>query len=80
MSEDAPLFHTDIRTAFMQVIELPSEEPKIAADKTILMANDNLKATCSVGKSYPSANITWYINNKKVKFGLSSSSRSFVYS
>lgn len=66
MSEDAPLFHTDIRTAVMQVIELPNEEPRMIVEKKTLLANDNLKATCTVGTSFPAANITWYINNKKV--------------
>lgn len=66
VSEDAPLFHTDIRTATMQVIELPNDEPRITVEKKTLFANDNLKATCTVGTSFPSANITWYINNKKV--------------
>lgn len=67
VSEDAPLFHTDIRTATMQVIELPNDEPKMTVDKKTLYANDNLKATCTVGTSFPSANVTWYINNKKVR-------------
>jgi hypothetical protein len=66
VSEDAPLFHTDIRTAVMQVIELPNDEPRIQVEKKTLFANDNLKATCTVGTSFPPANITWYVNNKKV--------------
>jgi hypothetical protein len=66
VSEDAPLFHTDIRTAIMQVIELPNEDPRMIVEKKTLLANDNLKATCQVGTSFPAANITWYINNKKV--------------
>lgn len=66
VSEDAPLFHTDIRIATMQVIELPNEEPRMILEKKTLMASDNLKATCTVGTSFPAANITWYINNKKV--------------
>lgn len=66
VSEDAPLFHTDIRTAVMQVIELPNDEPRMMVEKKTLYANDNLKATCTVGTSFPSANISWYVNNKKV--------------
>lgn len=66
VSEDAPLFHTDIRIAVMQVIELPNEEPRMIVEKKTLLANDNLKATCTVGTSFPAANITWYINNKRV--------------
>lgn len=66
VSEDAPLFHTDIRTAVMQVIELPNDEPKMTVEKKTLYSQDNLKASCTVGTSHPPANITWYINNKKV--------------
>lgn len=68
VSEDAPLFHTDIRTAVMQVIELPNDEPRMTVEKKTLYANDNLKASCSVSTSFPPANISWYINNKKVSF------------
>ncbi|XP_037953508.1 uncharacterized protein LOC119683748 isoform X2 [Teleopsis dalmanni] len=66
VSEDAPLFHTDIRSAHMQVIELPKDEPTMQVEKKILTVNDNLKAVCTVGTSYPPANITWYINGRKI--------------
>lgn len=66
MSEDAPMFHTEIRQAYMQVVELPKEEPSLQVDKKIVGINDSFKAVCTVGKSYPAANITWYINAKKV--------------
>ncbi|XP_055373621.1 uncharacterized protein LOC129606980 [Condylostylus longicornis] len=66
VSEDAPLFHTDIRSAHMQVIELPKEEPVLHVDKRLISSLDSLKATCTVGASYPSANFTWYINARRV--------------
>ncbi|XP_055323161.1 uncharacterized protein LOC129578493 isoform X2 [Sitodiplosis mosellana] len=66
VSEDAPMFHTEIREAHMQVVELPKEEPSLQIDKKIIGINDSFKAVCTVGKSYPAANITWYINTKKV--------------
>jgi hypothetical protein len=66
VSEDAPLFHTDIRSARMQVIELPKDEPFLQIDKKIIAMTDNFKAVCTVGTSFPSANITWFINGKKV--------------
>lgn len=61
------MFHTEIREAHMQVVELPKEEPSLQIDKKIIGINDSFKAVCTVGKSYPAANITWYINTKKVK-------------
>ncbi|EDV92647.1 uncharacterized protein LOC6563701 [Drosophila grimshawi] len=66
VSEDAPLFHTDIRSAHMQVIELPKDDPAMQVDKKVIGVNDNFKAVCTVGPSYPPANITWYINGRKV--------------
>ncbi|KAH8326406.1 hypothetical protein KR067_006539 [Drosophila pandora] len=66
VSEDAPLFHTEIRSAHMQVIELPKDEPVMQVDKKEISVNDNLKAVCTVGPSYPPANITWLINGRKI--------------
>uniref|UniRef100_A0A1I8PS29 Ig-like domain-containing protein n=2 Tax=Stomoxys calcitrans TaxID=35570 RepID=A0A1I8PS29_STOCA len=66
VSEDAPLFHTDIRSAHMQVIELPKDDPTMQVEKKIITANDYFKAVCTIGPSYPAANITWYINGRKV--------------
>ena len=68
VSEDAPLFHTDIRFARMQVIELPKIDPIMMIDKKIITMSDHFKAGCTVGTSYPSANITWFINGRKVSF------------
>ncbi|XP_063705962.1 uncharacterized protein LOC134835041 [Culicoides brevitarsis] len=66
VSEDAPLFHTDIRSAKMQVVELPDANPAITLVKRFLIPSETLKAYCTVGTSYPTANITWYINGRKV--------------
>lgn len=66
VSEDAPLFHTAIRRSQMQVVELPKEDPTMQLSNKQLGANDNLKALCNVGKSFPSANITWFLNGRKV--------------
>lgn len=68
VSADAPLFHTDIRAARMQVIELPIDMPVMQIDKKIITSSDNFKAACTVGKSFPLANITWFINGRKVTF------------
>ena len=66
VSEDAPLFHTDIRSAHLQVIELPKDEPMLQIDKKMISSGDQFKAVCTVGTSYPAANITWYINGRRV--------------
>lgn len=50
----------------MQVVELPNDEPKIGVEKKYISPTDNLKASCQVGTSFPAANITWFVNGKKV--------------
>lgn len=50
----------------MQVVELPKENPTIQIDKKNITINDGFKAVCFIGKSYPPANITWFINDEKV--------------
>ncbi|XP_052858377.1 uncharacterized protein LOC128266130 isoform X1 [Drosophila gunungcola] len=66
VSEDAPLFHTEIRSAHMQVIELPKDNPVMQVDKKVIGINDHFKAVCTVGPSYPPANITWLINTRPI--------------
>lgn len=66
VSEDAPTFHTDIKESRMQVVELPMDEPNLHIDKKEVSNTDGFKAVCTVGKSYPSANLTWTMNGKKV--------------
>lgn len=66
VSEDAPYFHTDIRAAYMQVVELPTEDPHMQIDKKVITAADQFKAACTVGPSFPPANITWFLNGRKV--------------
>ncbi|KAL5284255.1 hypothetical protein ACFFRR_006498 [Megaselia abdita] len=66
VSEDAPLFHTELRTAHMQVIELPQTEPVMSVNKKMIGLNDEFKAECSVAESFPPANITWIINGRRV--------------
>lgn len=68
VSEDAPTFHTEIKEARMQVVELPMDEPNLHVDKKEVAITDGFKAVCTVGKSYPSANLTWTINGKKVRY------------
>lgn len=50
----------------MQVVELPIDEPNLHIDKKEVGITDGFKAVCTVGKSYPSANLTWTLNGRKV--------------
>lgn len=66
VSEDAPLFHTAIRQSRMQVVELPREEPTMQVASKLISTAEHMKAFCTVGRSFPSANITWFVNGRKV--------------
>ncbi|XP_017001636.2 uncharacterized protein beat-VI [Drosophila takahashii] len=66
VSEDAPLFHTEIRSAHMQVVEMPKDDPVLQVDKKVIGVNDHFKAVCTVGPSYPAANITWSIGTRTI--------------
>lgn len=66
ISEDEPLFHTDLRQSRMQVVALPIGEPVVTLEKPFIGRVDSMIAHCKIGPSYPAANITWYINGRKV--------------
>lgn len=69
VSADAPSFHTESKTATLQVVELPSSEPVLTIfgmptldNKRIVMIDETFKATCVSGPSYPAVNFTWLLN------------------
>lgn len=66
VSADAPLFHTEIKSAHMLVAELPSENPSIIIDHTKIEMGKQIRADCSAAGSDPAANLTWYINDEEV--------------
>jgi len=53
----------------MQVVEMPKDDPVMQVDKKVIGANDNLKAVCTLGPSYPPANISWTVNGRVVSGG-----------
>lgn len=63
---DSPWMETNMSSAFMQVITLPTVEPIMIVENTLLTSNDSLKATCTVENSFPPANISWSLDNKTV--------------
>ncbi|XP_077295485.1 uncharacterized protein LOC143917774 [Arctopsyche grandis] len=66
VSADAPLFHTDIKSAAMMVVEVPEQVPTVSVDRLRYSAGDRIRANCSSSLSYPAANITWFVNEQKV--------------
>ncbi|XP_031345225.1 uncharacterized protein LOC116172205 isoform X2 [Photinus pyralis] len=66
VSADAPLFHTEIKSAHMLVAELPIDNPSISIDQTKVEIGKQIQADCSATGSDPAANLTWYINEEEV--------------
>jgi hypothetical protein len=62
VSADAPSFFTSMQTAYLQVVDLPPNDPYISGMKTRYHHGEILKANCTSEHSNPAANLTWYIN------------------
>ncbi|XP_065203531.1 uncharacterized protein LOC135833697 [Planococcus citri] len=66
VSADAPLFHTDIKKILIVVTEQPEVLPFIKTDKLKYTEGDIIRANCTSRRGFPAANITWFINGRKV--------------
>ncbi|CAG4962942.1 unnamed protein product [Parnassius apollo] len=66
VSADAPLFHTDIKSAPLTVVDPPFRAPRLQTSRIIYTRNDVLHANCSVDEAYPAPNITWTIDGHKI--------------
>ncbi|XP_013148801.1 PREDICTED: uncharacterized protein LOC106111320 [Papilio polytes] len=66
VSADAPLFHTDIRSAPLTVVDPPFRAPRLLVSRLSYARNDLLQANCSVDEAYPAPNITWTIDGHKI--------------
>ncbi|RZB39828.1 uncharacterized protein BDFB_010564, partial [Asbolus verrucosus] len=62
VSADAPSFFTSIQSAYLQVVDLPPQDPYITGVKTRYHHGDILRANCTSEHSNPAVNLTWYIN------------------
>ncbi|XP_050545305.1 uncharacterized protein LOC126907751 isoform X2 [Daktulosphaira vitifoliae] len=71
VSLDAPLFETRIASAVMNVLRPIKDKPVLQVEKTQYSVGEKLRANCtSPSSDYPS-NITWFINDRKIKNGIS---------
>ncbi|KAL0810232.1 hypothetical protein ABMA28_011014 [Loxostege sticticalis] len=66
VSADAPLFHTDIRSAPLTVVDPPFRAPHITISQTRYARGDAIRANCSVDEAYPAPNITWILDDHKI--------------
>ncbi|OWR45013.1 hypothetical protein KGM_205852 [Danaus plexippus plexippus] len=67
VSADAPSFHTQVRSAFIHVVELPPEKPSIKAEKGWYASGDSLRAQCTSPPADPPANLTWLLNGRDIQ-------------
>ncbi|XP_018328873.1 uncharacterized protein LOC108739465 isoform X2 [Agrilus planipennis] len=75
VSADAPLFHTEIRSAKMVVAVVPNGAPVVRVDKSKLEQGGPLIAECTAPPAYPAPNLTWFVNDQKVPGSTSTSIR-----
>ncbi|XP_061724453.1 uncharacterized protein LOC133530529 [Cydia pomonella] len=66
VSADAPLFHTDIRSAPLTVVDPPFRAPRITVSRGNYARGDVIKASCTVDEAYPAPNITWILDEHKI--------------
>ncbi|XP_028171758.1 uncharacterized protein LOC114361041 [Ostrinia furnacalis] len=66
VSADAPLFHTDIRSAPLTVVDPPFRAPQITVSQRSYARGDQIRANCSVDEAYPPPNITWILDDHKI--------------
>ncbi|XP_021942128.1 uncharacterized protein LOC110841141, partial [Zootermopsis nevadensis] len=74
VSADAPLFHTEIKSGLMIVVDLPEGDPALLAEKLKYSLGEKIRANCTSRASYPAANLTWFVNGQQVNY-LASASR-----
>ncbi|XP_053602136.1 uncharacterized protein LOC128670481 [Plodia interpunctella] len=67
VSADAPSFHTQVRSAYIHVVELPPEKPTIKAEKGWYASGDSLRAQCTSPPADPPANLTWLLNGRDIQ-------------
>ncbi|XP_065211368.1 uncharacterized protein LOC135839312 isoform X1 [Planococcus citri] len=67
VSTDAPYFHTQVVGSHMHVVKAPSGKPSLRLEKTHYGLGETVRGNCSSPISSPASNITWLVNNKKMK-------------
>ncbi|XP_058804251.1 cell adhesion molecule 3-like [Phymastichus coffea] len=49
--------------AYMEVVEVPREDPKITGEEKIYASGDILALNCTSGFSFPAAQLQWFVND-----------------
>ena len=54
------------RIIFSSILVKPSERPQVFGFKPRYRVGDTLSMTCYVNNTFPAANLTWFVNGKRV--------------
>jgi hypothetical protein len=54
--------------AFAYFADLPKNEPQMSGSEMVYAIGDQVSINCTSSKSYPAAELRWYINNQPVSF------------
>ncbi|KAJ8917981.1 hypothetical protein NQ315_011434, partial [Exocentrus adspersus] len=66
VSSDAPNFYTYQDSGYMHVIDVPIDDPVVFISKELLEIGYTIRGNCTTPPSYPAANVTWYLNGRKI--------------
>ncbi|CAH2107444.1 unnamed protein product [Euphydryas editha] len=66
VSADAPTFHTEIRSAPLDVVESPEWGPKLVSDRSWYGVGSTLRATCASPPAHPPVNLTFALNGQEI--------------
>ncbi|XP_049881560.1 uncharacterized protein LOC126377781 [Pectinophora gossypiella] len=66
VSADAPLFHTDIASAPLTVVDPPFRAPRVHVSRGSYARGDVIRANCTIDEAYPAPNITWILDDHKI--------------
>ncbi|CAG4937385.1 unnamed protein product [Colias eurytheme] len=66
VSADAPTFHTEIRSAPLDVVETPEWGPKLVSDRSWYGVGSTLRATCASPPAHPPVNLTFALNGREI--------------
>lgn len=62
-----PSFHTELVRKRMTVLVKPKDRPQVFGFKPRYRVGDTLGMTCYVNNTFPAANLTWFINGKRIE-------------
>ncbi|XP_019760770.1 uncharacterized protein LOC109538124 [Dendroctonus ponderosae] len=66
VSSDAPNFYTKMDSGYMYVVDAPIDDPSLTIDKNLVDIGDFVSVNCTTLPSFPSTNVSWYLNGIKV--------------